>query len=431
MATLFESTHSEEGTQRPLADRMRPISLDQVMGQDHIIGPDGPIGRMRDTGRLGSLILWGPPGCGKTTIARLLADETKSEFRPLSAVFSGVGDLRKIFSEAEIHRSSGKQTLLFVDEIHRFNKAQQDAFLPYVEDGTVTLLGATTENPSFELIPALLSRCQLVVLHRLDELALEKILTSCERLTSREVPVDHAARLKLIRMADGDGRFLLNLVEEIYKIPDSKIIDEEDLARILQKRAPLYDKTQDNHYNLISALHKSLRGSDVDASLYWLARMLVAGEQPLFIVRRLVRFATEDIGLAEPQALVQALAAKQAFEFIGSPEGELVLAQCVIFLANSPKSNSVYKAFNAASTAAIRTGSLMPPKHILNAPTPMMREIGYGDGYIYDHDRDEGFSGQSYFPDQISREEYYQPGDRGFEKEIKARMEYWRRLRDA
>ena len=430
MATLFEVSEMEGGDVRPLADRMRPRALDRVVGQDHLIGPDGPIGRMRASGRLGSMIMWGPPGCGKTTIARLLADETEYEFCPLSAVFSGVSDLRKIFTDAKIHRSSGKQTLLFVDEIHRFNRAQQDAFLPYVEDGTVTLLGATTENPSFELIPALLSRCQLVVLRRLEEIALEEILLSCERSIDRSLPLTDEARTHLVKMADGDGRFLLNLANEVLNLPNSKVLNKEKLAETLQRRAPLYDKGQEGHYNLISALHKSLRGSDVAASLYWLARMLVGGEQPLFIARRLVRFAVEDVGMAEPQALIQALAAKQAYEFIGSPEGELVLVQCVIFLATSPKSNAAYRAFGAASAAANRTGSLMPPKHILNAPTQMMKELGYADGYAYDLDEKEAFSGQNYFPDAIHREEYYRPSDRGYEKEISKRIRYWAKLRE-
>ena len=430
MATLFEVSEMEGGDVRPLADRMRPRSLDRVVGQDHLIGPDGPIGRMRASGWLGSMIMWGPPGCGKTTIARLLADETEYEFCPLSAVFSGVSDLRKIFTDAKIHRSSGKQTLLFVDEIHRFNRAQQDAFLPYVEDGTVTLLGATTENPSFELIPALLSRCQLVVLRRLEDIALEEILLSCERSIDRSLPLTDEARTHLVKMADGDGRFLLNLANEVLNLPNSKVLNKEKLAETLQRRAPLYDKGQEGHYNLISALHKSLRGSDVDASLYWLARMLVGGEQPLFIARRLVRVAVEDVGMAEPQALIQALAAKQAYEFIGSPEGELVLVQCVIFLATSPKSNAAYRAFGAASAAAKRTGSLMPPKHILNAPTQMMKELGYADGYAYDHDEKEAFSGQNYFPDAIHREEYYRPSDRGYEKEISKRIRYWAKLRE-
>ena len=429
MSSLFQAAGIDEEVLRPLADRLRPSTLDQVVGQDHLLGPAGPIGRMIESGRLASVILWGPPGCGKTTIARLVADQIDLEFCPLSAVFSGVGDLRKLFTDARIRHADGRGTLLFVDEIHRFNRAQQDAFLPYVEDGTVILVGATTENPSFELIPALLSRCHVFVLHRLDNLALEKILEACELLTEQGLPLTDEARISLKAMADGDGRFLLNLVEALLGFPENTKIDDVNLASVLQKRAPLYDKGQDNHYNLISALHKSLRGSDVDAALYWLARMLVGGEEPLYIVRRLVRFASEDIGLADPQALLQALAAKEAYEFIGSPEGELALAQCVIFLATAPKSNATYRAFNSAIAAAQETGSLMPPKHILNAPTRLMKDLGYGRRYAYDHNESDAFSGQNYFPEGLDRAIFYAPSTRGYEGEIKKRLQHWARLR--
>ncbi len=429
MATLFEATEANEQMSRPLADRLRPTALDQVVGQDHLIGPAGPIGRMIEIGRLTSMILWGPPGCGKTTIARLLADQTEFEFCPLSAVFSGVSDLRKLFAAARMRRADGRGTLLFVDEIHRFNRSQQDAFLPYVEDGTITLIGATTENPSFELIPPLLSRCRVLVLRRLDDSDLERLLESCERLVARTLPLTVGARMSLKAMADGDGRFLFNLVEALLEQPGDTVVDSATLADTLQKRAPLYDKGQDSHYNLISALHKSLRGSDVDAALYWLARMLAGGEEPLFIARRLVRFANEDIGVADPQALVQALAAKQAYDFIGSPEGELALAQCVVFLATAPKSNSVYRAFNSAVSVAQKTGSLMPPKHILNAPTRLMKDFGYGVGYTYDHNSEDAFSGQNYFPEGMSRETFYAPSSRGYEQEIEKRLQHWRMLR--
>ena len=429
MATLFEAAGTNEEVPRPLADRLRPTTLEQVVGQDHLIGAKGLLRRMIESGRLSSMILWGPPGCGKTTIARLLADQIKFEFCPLSAVFSGVNDLRKLFGTARVRRADGRGTLLFVDEIHRFNRGQQDAFLPYVEDGTVTLVGATTENPSFELIPALLSRCQVLVLHRLDDSALDQLLQSCANLVARELPLTDGAVKSLKAMADGDGRFLLNLVEILLELPGDAVVDSAALGDILQKRAPLYDKAQDIHYNLISALHKSLRGSDVDAALYWLARMLAGGEEPLFIARRLVRFASEDIGLADPQALVQALTAKEAYEFIGSPEGELALAQCVIFLATAPKSNSSYRAFNSASAAARETGSLMPPKHILNAPTGLMKDLGYGVGYAYDHNEKDAFSGQNYFPDGMDREVFYKPSSRGYEQEIEKRLQYWSTLR--
>ncbi len=414
---------------RPLADRLRPETVSDVVGQGHLLGAEGPIGRMVANDRLASMVLWGPPGCGKTTIARLLALETDFTFEPLSAVFSGVADLRKVFERATARRAGGHGTLLFIDEIHRFNRAQQDGFLPYVEDGTVTLIGATTENPSFEINAALLSRCQVYVLNRLDEGALEELLTRAENLEGRRLPVDEQARLALKAMADGDGRYLLNLTEELFAL---RLDDELDTARLIetvQKRAPLYDKSQEGHYNLISALHKSLRGSDVDAALYWLARMLAGGEDPRFVARRLARAAIEDIGLADPQALPHALAAWEAYERIGSPEGELALAQCVIYLASAPKSNASYKAYGSAMRMARDTGSLAPPKHILNAPTGLMKELGYGDGYAYDHDAEDGFSGQDYFPEGIERSRFYKPVERGFEREIGKRLDYWTKLR--
>jgi len=414
---------------RPLADRLRPESIAEVVGQDHLLSGNGPIGRMVSNGRLASMVLWGPPGCGKTTIARLLALETDLEFEPLSAVFSGVADLRKVFERATARRAGGKGTLLFIDEIHRFNRAQQDGFLPYVEDGTVTLIGATTENPSFEINAALLSRSQVFVLNRLDDVALEELLNRSEAIEDRTIPVDADARLSLKAMADGDGRYLLNLAEELFALDRDTVLDTAQLIETVQKRAPLYDKGQEGHYNLISALHKSLRGSDVDAALYWLARMLTGGEDPRFIARRLARAAVEDIGLADPQALPQALAAWEAYERIGSPEGELALAQCTIYLTSAPKSNAAYNAYGAAMRSARDTGSLMPPKHILNAPTGLMKDLGYGSGYEYDHNADEGFSGQDYFPDDIARQSFYQPVARGFEREISKRLEYWDKLR--
>jgi len=414
---------------RPLADRLRPATVGDVVGQDHLLAPEGPVGRMVAAGRLASMVLWGPPGCGKTTIARLLAHETDFTFEPLSAVFSGVADLRKVFERAQARRAGGQGTLLFIDEIHRFNRAQQDGFLPYVEDGTVTLIGATTENPSFEINAALLSRCQVFVLNRLDEPALEELLARAERLEGRALPVDADARGALKAMADGDGRYLLNLAEELFGLGVDADLDTARLIETVQKRAPLYDKSQEGHYNLISALHKSLRGSDVDAALYWLARMLAGGEDPRFVARRLARAAVEDIGLADPQALPHALAAWEAYERIGSPEGELALAQCVIYLATAPKSNASYKAFGAAMRMAKDTGSLAPPKHILNAPTRLMKDLGYGDGYAYDHDAEEAFSGQDYFPDGIDRARFYEPVERGFEREIAKRLEYWSKLR--
>jgi putative ATPase len=416
---------------RPLADRLRPTRLDEVVGQDHLLKGDAPLARMVAGGHLASIILWGPPGCGKTTIARLLAEAVDLDFVQLSAVFSGVADLREAFAAARDRRVVGRSTLLFVDEIHRFNRAQQDGFLPYVEDGTVTLVGATTENPSFELNGALLSRCQVLVLKRLDDTALETLLERAEIMMERELPLIPEARQALIAMADGDGRYLLNLAEELLQRPkDAAPLDTAGLVNAVQRRAPLYDKAQEGHYNLISALHKSLRGSDTDAALYWLARMLAGGEDPLYIVRRLVRFAVEDIGLADPQAIVQALAAKDTYDFLGSPEGELAIAQAVVYLGTAPKSNAAYTAFGAAKRAADETGSLMPPKHILNAPTKLMKQLGYGKDYAYDHDSEDGFSGQNYFPEGMARRQFYQPVERGFEREIQKRLEYWAKLRE-
>lgn len=419
----------EADAPRPLADRLRPAALSDVLGQDHLLGSDGPIGRMTADGRMSSMILWGPPGTGKTTIARLLAQSTDLHFEPLSAVFSGVADLRKVFAAAQDRRAGGKGTLLFVDEIHRFNRAQQDGFLPYVEDGTVILVGATTENPSFELNGALLSRCQVLVLQRLDDAALETLLARAETERGRSLPLTDEARAAVRAMADGDGRYLLNLTEELMQLDPAEPLDPAALAQTIQKRAPLYDKSQEAHYNLISALHKSLRGSDADASLYWLARMLAGGEDPRYIARRLTRFAVEDIGLADPDALPQSIAAWEAYERIGSPEGELALAQCVVYLATAPKSNAVYRALGSANRAAGETGSLSPPKHILNAPTTLMKDLGYGDGYVYDHDTETGFSGQDYFPDEMERRQFYKPGERGFEREVRKRLDYWARQR--
>ncbi len=424
MATLFEA-HAP----RPLAERLRPACLGDVVAQEHLLGEDGPLGRMVGAGRLSSLILWGPPGTGKTTIARLLAQHTDLHFEPLSAVFSGVADLKKVFARASERREMGRGTLLFVDEIHRFNRAQQDGFLPYVENGTVILVGATTENPSFELNGALLSRCQVLVLKRLDVEALETLLARAESEMEKPLPLDPDARAALCAMADGDGRYLLNMVDELLQVGGEKTLSTEALARMVQKRVPLYDKSQEGHYNLISALHKSLRGSDTDAALYWFARMLAGGEDPHFIARRLTRFAVEDIGLADPNALSQAIAAWQAYERLGSPEGDLALAQLVIYLGTAPKSNAAYKAEKAAKRSAAKTGSLSPPLHILNAPTSMMKDLGYGEDYAYDHDADDGFSGQNYFPDGLSRQRFYTPKEIGFERDLQKRLSYWDKLR--
>ncbi len=414
---------------QPLADRMRPKTLEEVIGQDHVLGPDKPIGRMVAQQRLSSIILWGPPGCGKTTIARLLAQATDLVFEPLSAVFSGVADLRRVFDAAKKRRSTGGGTLLFVDEIHRFNRAQQDGFLPYVEDGTIVLIGATTENPSFELNAALLSRAQVLVLNRLSAEALEQLLAHAEAVEGRALPLDPAARTALIAMADGDGRFVLNLAEQVFGLGAVQPLAPEGLAELVQRRAPLYDKSQEGHYNLISALHKSVRGSDPDAALYWLARMLDGGEDPRYVARRVVRMAVEDIGLADPNALTVALNAWETYERLGSPEGELAIGQAVLYMSTAPKSNSAYKAFGAAKQAAQETGSLMPPKHILNAPTRLMKDLGYGRGYAYDHDQDDAFSGQNYFPEEMPRREFYTPTGRGFEKMLGERLAVWKRRR--
>ena len=414
---------------RPLADRLRPRTLQDVIGQDHLLAADAPIGRMVNAQRLVSMVLWGPPGCGKTTIARLLAEQTDLAFEPLSATFSGVADLRKVFQAAQRRREVAQGTLLFVDEIHRFNRAQQDSFLPYVEDGTIVLVGATTENPSFELNGALLSRSQVFVLKRLDDAALSTLITRAEALLGQPLPLTDDARQALIAMADGDGRYLLNMIEQVHALPAP--VDPAVLAAAVQKRAPLYDKSQEGHYNLISALHKSMRGSDPDAALYWLARMLDGGEDPLFIARRITRFATEDIGMADPSAVQQALAAWDVYERLGSPEGELAIAQAVIYLATAPKSIGVYRGFNKAINAAKRTGSLMPPANILNAPTRLMKDLGYGDGYQYDPDTETGFSGANYFPDGMPRQTFYEPTTGGYERAITERLRHWAQLRNA
>ncbi|MSO90593.1 MAG: replication-associated recombination protein A [Acetobacteraceae bacterium] len=415
---------------RPLADRLRPVSLESVVGQDHLLGPEGALTGMLARSSMASLILWGPPGVGKTTIARLLAARAGLAFVQLSAVFSGVADLKRAFEDATRRRRTAQGTLLFVDEIHRFNRAQQDGFLPVVEDGTITLVGATTENPSFALNGALLSRCQVFVLRRLDNAALEEVLSRAEAEMRRAAPLTREARAALLAMADGDGRYLLNLCEQIFALPArTKNLDATALAELLARRAALYDKDREEHYNLISALHKSLRGSDPDAALYWFARMLAGGEDPRYIARRLTRFAVEDIGMADPQALVQALAAWEAYERLGSPEGELAIVQTIIYLGTAPKSNAQYTAYGAARGAAKAHGSLMPPAHILNAPTKLMQELGYGAGYAYDHEAEDTFSGQNYFPDGMDRVQFYQPRERGFEREITKRLSYWAKLR--
>jgi len=430
MASLFEAAGLEKSAPRPLADRLRPERLADVVGQDHLLGPDGALTRMLASGSLGSMIFWGPPGTGKTTVARLLAEETDLHFEQLSAVFSGVADLKKAFDGARARRETGRGTLLFVDEIHRFNRTQQDSFLPVMEDGTVTLVGATTENPSFELNAALLSRARVLVFKPLDAEALARLLARAEAAEGRDLPLDDDARVMLVQMADSDGRAVLTLAEEIWRAArGDEIFDAHALQDIVQRRAPVYDKSQDGHYNLISALHKTVRGSDPDAALYYLARMLVAGEQPLYIGRRLVRMAMEDIGLADPQALVVALAAKDAYDYLGSPEGELALAEATVYLATAPKSNAIYTAFGAATRAAKEGGSLVPPKTILNAPTKLMKAEGYGADYHYDHDAPDAFSGQDYFPEALGRRTFYDPPERGFEREIRNRLDYWSKLR--
>ena len=433
MSNLFEAAGLEKGAPRPLADRLRPKKLSDVAGQDHLVGPEGILTRILGSGRpLPSLVLWGPPGCGKTTVARLLADETKLEFEQLSAIFSGVADLRKAFDRAKARREQGRGTLLFIDEIHRFNRSQQDSFLPYMEDGTITLVGATTENPSFEINAAVLSRATVLTLNRLDDAALEDLAKRAEEEEGRALPLDADARAAMLAMADGDGRAVINLAEEIFATvaPGTEPLDRAALTKLVQRRAPHDDNSREGHYNLISALHKAVRGSDPDAALYYFCRMLDGGEDRLFLARRIVRMAVEDIGLADPQALVVANAAKEAYDFLGSPEGELALAEAVIYVATAPKSNANYVAYKAAMRAAKEHGSLSPPKIILNAPTKLMEEEGYGAGYLYDHDQPDAFSGQNYFPDEMkNRPRFYDPPERGFERELAKRLAYWDGLR--
>ncbi|HEY8189991.1 MAG TPA: replication-associated recombination protein A [Micavibrio sp.] len=428
MADLFQATQAVETENlRPLPDRLRPRAIGDIVGQDHLVGPGGAVRRMADSGHLSSMILWGPPGCGKTTLARILADHTDLHFEQISAIFSGVADLKKVFESAKLRRGNGRGTLLFVDEIHRFNKSQQDAFLPVVEEGIITLIGATTENPSFELNGALLSRAQVFVLKRLDDAAIEILLERAEKDAGKALPLTDEARAVLKAMADGDGRYALTMAAQV--LAQDERLDIERLSALVNRRAPLYDKADDGHYNLISALHKSVRGSDADAALYWFSRMLAGGEDPRYIGRRIVRMAVEDIGLADPQALTVTLAAWETYERLGSPEGELALAEALIYVATAPKSNAVYTAYKAAARAAKETGSLMPPMHILNAPTKLMKNLGYSKGYEYDHNAEGAFSGQNYFPDAMAREEFYQPVERGFEREVKKRLDYWGKLR--